>query len=832
MSSNLGEILIMYEVSSFSIPGSKESLVQEVVEKANRLLGVQKLALYEKNGSTYKTVIEWGLQEEGNLTREVNGQAENSFVYYFEDGELGCLYLEQHLPVSLQNKRLFTVFARQIENAMKHIRAGEKLEQSEKEKEAILDSISEYLVFLDKNYRILWGNRSAAELAGLSPEELRGCYCYQVFGRYKYSCQECPLTEVLETGTFREGFVNFPDGRHWYLRGFPVKNRVGQVEGMVEVGMDITGKKQAEAELQSSQKIFEMVFNSVNDAIFVYDTLGNIQDVNDTMLQMYRMETRDEARAYSIFEYASSPESREDLASMMERASEGNGYLFEWQSCSPKGNGTFEVEVFLSCLHMENQKLFLATVRDITARKHQEKLLRNLFTYSPIGMYVARKGRILMANSQFEKITGYTEEELKGLNLLDLVVSGYHNKVYNSAVKMLKGEETASYEFKIVNKDGEIRWVVESVASITFHDKRATVGSIMDITERKKAEERLSYLSFHDSLTGLYNRAFLESEMQRLDTERQLPISIVIADVNGLKLVNDTYGHSRGDEVLRHAACILDNSCRREDIIARWGGDEFVVLLPKTSASAVQNLCERINQNCNSVFVEDIPVSMALGYAVKEETNRNLEDVLKEAEDNMYKQKLTESRSEKSAVLNALLRTLGEKSYETEVHTHRMQEIAMKIGEKINLSNSELNRLKLLITLHDIGKINISEDILTRGGSLTESEWEVIKKHPEIGYRIARATEEFSHVAEEILSHHERWDGRGYPYGLEQEQIPLLARITAIADAYEVMSHGRPYKEAMPPEDIMREFEDNSGTQFDPELVEVLFSVLKEGVRV
>jgi len=154
------------------------------------------------------------------------------------------------------------------------------------------------------------------------------------------------------------------------------------------------------------------------------------------------------------------------------------------------------------------------------------------------------------------------------------------------------------------------------------------------------------------------------------------------------------------------------------------------------------------------------------------------------------------------------------------------EKIAKKIGGKLNLPDSELTRLAILITLHDIGKINLPEDMLTKKEALTEEEWQLMKEHPEIGYRITLATEEFSHVSKEILSHHERWDGSGYPQGLAKEEIPLLARITAIADAYEVMSNGRPYKKELPPDEIITEFKRCSGTQFDPLLTETFLSVL------
>jgi len=350
-----------------------------------------------------------------------------------------------------------------------------------------------------------------------------------------------------------------------------------------------------------------------------------------------------------------------------------------------------------------------------------------------------------------------------------------------------------------------------------------------NILAREKTERNIRYMSFHDQLTGLYNRHYLQIEMERLDTKRQLPLAVIMADLNGLKLVNDTYGHEMGDEMLKTAADILRNSCREEDIIARWGGDEFVVLLAQTDLEETRLICKRIKEGCRGAFVVDVPVSIALGIAAKTSEATSLSETLQKAESEMYKQKLTESRSTKSAVVTALLDTLAAKSFETEEHTRGMQKIAQKIGTNLNLTDSELHRLELLITLHDIGKINIAEAILTKKSSLTDDEWEAIRKHPEIGYRIAIATEGFAHVAEDILAHHERWDSTGYPQGLKENNISLLARITAIADAYEVMNKGRPYKNKMSKSEITAEFKRCAGTHFDPELVKIFLSVIDSG---
>lgn len=348
---------------------------------------------------------------------------------------------------------------------------------------------------------------------------------------------------------------------------------------------------------------------------------------------------------------------------------------------------------------------------------------------------------------------------------------------------------------------------------------------LSNVSLRRNAEEIIRHTSFHDSLTGLYNRRYLEQEMERLNTKRQLPLSIIMADLNGLKMVNDTYGHEKGDELLKNAAAILGKACREEDIVARWGGDEFVILLPQTTSEDARLLCKRITDLCSDEKVEDIPVSMALGLASKTEHKEDLSLALTEAEDNMYREKLAVRQSTKSDVFKLLLKILEEKSFETKTHIQGMQNIARVISKEIKLSGPEFDRLNKLIMLHDIGIINISEEILTKAGPLTASEWEMIKKHPEIGSRIAGIEKEFACVSDEVLAHHEHWDGSGY-HGLNGKEIPLLARIIAIADAFEVMQSGRPYSKALITKEVIAELKRCSGTQFDPELVEVLLSTV------
>jgi len=469
---------------------------------------------------------------------------------------------------------------------------------------------------------------------------------------------------------------------------------------------------------------------------------------------------------------------------------------------------------------------------DISERKRAEVVLkeseaRNLAILSAIPdlMFIYRRDGVYLDYHAYDKsMLAAKPEDFLGRSVHEILPADVAELIMQCFEQAYKTRKTELIEYSLDLPDG--RKFFE--ARITIMDEERLLAVVRDITERKLAEERILYISLHDDLTDLYNRNYLDEELKRLDTARQLPLSVIMADLNGLKLINDTYGHAVGDRALKCAADIIKKSCREEDIIARWGGDEFVILLPQTGAEEASSLCKRIADSCLEVSVKSVPVSMAIGIASKVDQKSDLNDILREAENGMYKQKLTESRSTKSTLLRTLLKTLEDKSFETETHARGMQEIAKKIGEKIKLPYAELNRLDLLITMHDIGKINIAEEILVKNGSLTPEEWGAIRRHPEIGFRIARATEDFAHIAEDILAHHECWDGSGYPRGISGEKIPLLARITAIADAYEVMKNGRPYKKAMTQKEINAEFKRCSGTYFDPALVKVFLSIRKK----
>ncbi len=462
--------------------------------------------------------------------------------------------------------------------------------------------------------------------------------------------------------------------------------------------------------------------------------------------------------------------------------------------------------------------------------RHQNELLRNRVREQRTELIQIEKAidstsdAVVIFNAKGE--LSYRNQALEDL-MQPVVPSGFNGSdLFGDIIRLALDGGSWKGERVVNGRNGQpmVLMIQADAVQDDAGQNAGVVTTCRDITERKDAEEKMRYLSFHDQLTGLFNRTWFDEELQRLDKARQLPLSLIMADLNGLKLINDTYGHAVGDRFLQHSADILRQGCRGEDIIARWGGDEFVILLPQITYDAARQIADRIVLSSQNVLFEGIPISVALGVACKEDPEESISVTLQAAEDRMYKQKLTESRSHKSAVLNALRNTLQEKSYETDTHAGNMQEAAHFIGDRLGLSRDEMSRLDLVIRLHDIGKINMPAELLRKNSALTAEEWALMKQHPEIGYRIARATDEVAHVAEEILSHHERWDGSGYPRGLKGPEIPLLARITTLVDAFEVMQNGRPYKAAMSREAISLELRQCAGQQFDPELVDVFLA--------
>ncbi len=358
-----------------------------------------------------------------------------------------------------------------------------------------------------------------------------------------------------------------------------------------------------------------------------------------------------------------------------------------------------------------------------------------------------------------------------------------------------------------------------------------------------------------DELTGLLNRRSLDTlitnEISRHSRYGGV-FSIIILDLDSFKAFNDNYGHLAGDKLLRQAGSIMKDTIREADQAFRYGGDEFAILLPQTNIDAAYEVAERV-RNRVALEVEGgyIPVTTSLGLASWPADGIGPNAIMAAADAALYHAKRSGGNqshhistslpplddtmvghdsnedSEALSTIYALATTVDARDHYTRSHSERAREYAIALAEALNLESREISRLETCALLHDIGKIGISDEILNKRGKLTAEEWEVIKGHPQLGATIASHARQLAPCLAGILHHHERYDGSGYPKRLKGEDIPLEARILAIADAFAAMTSDRPYSDALPDEEVLEEIKRGAGKQFDPHLVKVFLSVIK-----
>ena len=508
---------------------------------------------------------------------------------------------------------------------------------------------------------------------------------------------------------------------------------------------------------------------------------------------------------------------------------------------------------------------FLVSCVDISECKRAEARLQEerdfistvVDTVGSLVVILDRQGRVVRFNRACEQLTGYASEEVSGKPVYNLVLDPEEADMVKAAFQdILAGKFPSTHENHWLTRDGGRRLIAWSNTALLGGDGgvQYVIATGIDITEREallSETERLLAEAMEradrDPLTGLLNhRAFHKRLAEEADRAQRagLPLAVAMVDLNNFRFFNDAYGHVAGDDVLRRVAGALQRCCRSYDTLARFGGDEFALLLPGLGIEETALFAARLRGTLDGMGYRppgygcDIPLNLSVGTAVFPDECVSRLDVVGLADARLGRVKsggdaqgeVEHLRADMSrsvggfTMLDALVTAVDNKDRYTRRHSEDVLAYSLQIAEALGLDERTRHTVAVAALLHDVGKIGVPDAILRKPGALTEAEFEAVRQHPMMGAIIVGAVPGFEDTLDAVRHHHERWDGGGYPFGLRGEETPLLARLMAVADAFSAMTTDRPYRKGMDPARALTILQQGSGTQWDPVCVQAFLA--------
>ncbi len=712
----------------------------------------------------------------------------------------------------------------------------------------VIDNLPFDVWMKDVDGKYLAVNKSFVDYAGVPYENIIGAKDHDLYPSDEAEVYLASDQAVL-TGARRGYFESVVDGK-WKeeYKDLSVDEH-GNLVGTTGFSRDVTSRKQMERDLEASERSKAVLISNLPGVAFrcknddewtmtflsdgCYELTGYYPDelLNNNKIsynELISPKFRDVVYTQWVTDIAANKKSDDEYIILTKSGEE----KWVWKQSVPVLGNDGKLS--------ESEGFIL----DITANKkvlealdESEDRFRTIFEKEPIGIGIfnTKTGFLYQVNPKFAEILGRTMEEL---TCLDWKSYSHPAEIQENLDKLAQLNKKLIPNFRMnkryIKPDGSLVWV--NMMIVPFKAEAISdmhLCMIEDITDKKQKEEEIIYLSYHDSLTGLYNRNFFEEEKRRFDASRRLPMSVIMGDINGLKLINDSFGHNAGDRLLSEIGKLLKETCRAEDVLARIGGDEFVIMLYNTGEAGAERLCQRIYKACKTYEKrpdkQTFYLSISLGFATKTTNDLSVDDLLREAEHMLYRVKNPERKKVRSTIMNAVKKQLAEKNFENQTQNNRIMKLVLELGERLGLESEKIKLLRLLQETHDMGQLSLDEKYNGQDlTNLTLDEMKLYTMHAETGYRVAMAVPEMNEIAVEILAHHEHWDGSGYPKGLKGEEIPLLSRIICITDSYHQLSRNIENQDLDETKDIATLMLEGSGSKFDPLILREFLALIHQ----
>lgn len=478
-----------------------------------------------------------------------------------------------------------------------------------------------------------------------------------------------------------------------------------------------------------------------------------------------------------------------------------------------------------------NLMITMKNKTDITELMQQleiSKLKYNLLVNNTPDVLVQldKKGDITYLNCGLVKDIKIDPNKYINQNIFQVFPIDFARQAKETITKVLSSTNPSSFKSSIEINGKDHHYIIRMYPDIGEH----VMCLARDISEKKTIESKLEYLNIYDPLTGLFNRAYFENKLQYYNDPAFLPMGLVICDLNSLKLVNDTLGHSFGDTIIKESAKIIKEPLSTYEEACRIGGDEFAIFFPNCSQSLLEKYKKTLLDKLNDYNLSNprLPLSFSIGYSLKETVDTDMETTFIAADNNMYHEKLLQGIKNRNNMVQGLIKSLSTKEYKNEDTKQYLLEKVVKLARAVNYPEQNMDNLKLFVNFHDLGQVSIPNNILYKKEPLTNEELEIIKRHSEVGYKISLSLPNLFHIADYILKHHEWYNGEGYPLKIKGENIPLECRIFSVVESYTAMTTDRPYRKAISTQDAIGELKKCAGKQFDPYIVDKFIEILKE----
>ncbi len=667
----------------------------------------------------------------------------------------------------------------------------------------------------------------------------------------------------------------------------------GKVKRIITILRDITYLRKSEGLIKEAKRRQEAILNNIPDIAWLKDRESRFIAVNEPFGRACGMAPADVAGKTDLDIWPRELAERY-RADDREVITSGKRKMVE-EALADKEEKIKWIETIKTPLHDEKGNIIGTTgiARDITLRREFEGKIREseerykkLFEAANDSLIIVDvgTGKIIDVNKKAEKLLALPKQQIIGMHqtrLHPLEEADNYREKFMDVVRDAIGSEGESIPYvdgEVINSKGEKIPVSISASMLEIGGRNIVLGVFRDMSEIRKIErekKEAEALALIDPHTQLYNYRYFQRRIHsefELAKRRSTPLSVLMIDIDYFKSVNDTFGHEYGDIVLQEFAILLQHTCRGIDVVTRFEGEDFAVILPDTDGRGAYAFAERIQKviKKHRFGANKVKLRVSIGVSAYPEDNIATVDNLltavercvrlaKEQGGNMItttahlrKKKVKEvmpDRESKERVnaitkkfmdllrrnrqntieaVYALAHTVGAKNAYTEEHSEDMVKYSTEVGRKMGLIDEDIEDIKHGAMLHDIGKLGISEKILLKRGKLTKKEYDIIKKHPQIGADIIRPVHFLKNVVPIILHHHERYDGYGYGSKLKGDEIPVGARIVAVVDVYQALVSNRPYRKAYSKRDALKIIKDESGTHFDPKVVKAFLDILSK----